>query len=155
VEQLTLAGWVGNLCALGSGLATAWLVVCLRKAAAAPLPLLVLANLLGALAKLPFLDVTTLSPVHWRILLIAGVGPLKGSTGLHQWGVPGGRAIEAIMIPIMEPILNPLWVWLLVGEVPSGWTLVGGTMVVGAVTARGLTLVWHTPRADVKTPRAA
>src|SRR5262245_28791061 len=31
VEQLTLAGWVGNLCALGSGLATAWLVVCLRS----------------------------------------------------------------------------------------------------------------------------
>jgi hypothetical protein len=27
VEQLTFAGWVGNLCALGSGLATAWLVV--------------------------------------------------------------------------------------------------------------------------------
>ena len=34
VEQLTLKGWVGNLCALGSGLATAWLVVCLRKHAA-------------------------------------------------------------------------------------------------------------------------
>jgi drug/metabolite transporter (DMT)-like permease len=59
------------------------------------------------------------------------------------------------MIPIMEPVLNPLWVWLLVGEVPSGWALVGGTMVVGAVTARGLTLVWHTSREDVRTPRAA
>ena len=57
------------------------------------------------------------------------------------------------MIPIIEPVLNPLWVWLLVGEVPSGWALLGGTMVVGAVTARGLTLVWPTPRASLGTPR--
>src|SRR5215468_3152834 len=55
-EQLTLEGWVGNGCALGSGLATAWLVVCLRKQAArSPLPLLVLANLLVAVAGVPFL----------------------------------------------------------------------------------------------------
>jgi drug/metabolite transporter (DMT)-like permease len=155
VEQLTLAGWVGNLCALGSGLATAWLVVCLRKATATPLPILVLANLLVAIAGLPFLDVATLAPVHWGILLVAGVVQLGVSTVLYSRAIPHVRAIEAIMIPIMEPVLNPLWVWLLVGEVPSGWALVGGTMVVGAVTARGLTLVWHTPRADVRTPRAA
>ena len=155
VEQLTFAGWVGNLCALGSGLATAWLVVCLRQAAAAPLPILVLANLLVAIAGLPFLDVATLAPVHWGILLVAGVGQLGVSTVLYGKAMPHVRAIEAIMIPIMEPVLNPLWVWLLVGEVPSGWALVGGTMVVGAVTARGLTLVWHTSREDVRTPRAA
>jgi drug/metabolite transporter (DMT)-like permease len=83
------------------------------------------------------------------------VGQLGVSTVLYGKAIPHVRAIEAIMIPIMEPVLNPLWVWLLVGEVPSGWALVGGTMVVGAVTARGLTLVWHTPRADVRTPRAA
>ena len=155
VEQLTLAGWVGNLCALGSGLATAWLVVCLRQAAAAPLPILVLANLLVAIAGLPFLDVATLAPVHWGLLLVAGVGQLGVSTVLYGKAIPHVRAIEAIMIPIMEPVLNPLWVWLLVGEVPSGWALLGGTMVVGAVTARGLTLVWHTPRADVRTSHAA
>src|SRR5262249_53086758 len=57
-EQLTLAGWVGNGCALGSGLATAWLVICLRKqAATSPLAILVLANPLVAIAGVPFLDV--------------------------------------------------------------------------------------------------
>jgi hypothetical protein len=76
-------------------------------------------------------------------------------TVLYGRAIPHVRAIEAIMIPLIEPVLNPLWVWLLVGEVPSGWALVGGTMVLGAVTARGLTLMWHTPREDVRTPRAA
>jgi drug/metabolite transporter (DMT)-like permease len=152
VEQVTWAGWVGNLCALGSGLATAWLVVCLRKAAA-PLPILVLANLLVAIAGLPFLDVARLAPRHWGLLLVAGVGQLGVSTVLYGKAIPHVRAIEAIVIPIIEPVLNPFWVWLLVGEGPSGWALLGGTMVVGAVTARGLTLVWHTPRASMGTPR--
>jgi drug/metabolite transporter (DMT)-like permease len=154
VEQLTFAGWVGNLCALGSGLATAWLVVCLRKAAAAPLPILVLANLLVAIAGIPFLDVARLAPVHWGILLVAGVGQLGVSTVLYGKAIPHVRAIEAIVIPMIEPVLNPLWVLLLVGEVPSGWALLGGTIVLGAVTTRGLTLVWHTPQEYVGTPRA-
>jgi drug/metabolite transporter (DMT)-like permease len=155
VEQLTFAGWVGNLCALGSGLATAWLVVCLRKAAAAPLPILVFANLLVAIAGVPFLDGARLAPVHWGLLLVAGVAQLGISTVLYGKAIPHVRAIEAILIPIMEPVLNPVWVWLLVGEVPSGWALLGGAIVLGAVTARGLTLVWHTPREHVGTPRVA
>ena len=97
-----------NLCALGSGLATAWLVVCLRKATAAPLPILVLANLLVALAGLPFLEGATLAPVHWGLLLVAGVGQLGISTVLYGRAMPHVRAIEAIMIPSIEPVLNPL-----------------------------------------------
>ena len=55
-EQLTLAGWVGNLCALGSGLDTAWLVVCLRKhAATSPLSMLLLANVLVAVVGVPWM----------------------------------------------------------------------------------------------------
>jgi drug/metabolite transporter (DMT)-like permease len=129
--------------------------VCLRKATAAPLPILVLANLLVAIVGLPFLEGATLAPVHWGLLLVAGVGQLGISTVLYGRAIPHVRAIEAIMIPSIEPVLNPLWVWLLVWEVPSGWALLGGTIVVGAVTARGLTLVWHTPREDVATPPAA
>lgn len=155
VEQLTWTGWVGNLCALGSGLATAWLVVCLRKAAVAPLSILVLANLLVAMAGLPCLEGARFAPGHWGLLLVAGVGQLGISTVLYGKAIPHVRAIEAILIPVIEPVLNPLWVWLLVGEVPSGWALLGGSIVLGAVTARGLTLVWHTPRESEGTSRAA
>ena len=47
-------------------------------------------------------------------------------------------AVELILIPIIEPILSPLLVALAVGELPGGWALVGGTIVVAAVTARAL-----------------
>jgi drug/metabolite transporter (DMT)-like permease len=84
--------------------------------------------------------------VSWGALLVAGVVQLGVSTVLYGKAIPHVRAIEAVLIPIIEPVLNPVWVWLLVGEVPSGWTLLGGAIVLGAVTARGLALVWRTPR---------
>jgi len=155
-EQLTLEGWVGNGCALGSGLATAWLVVCLRKhAATSPLTILWLANVLVAIVGVPFLEAATPDPVSWGLLLVAGVGQLGVPTVLYGKAIPHVRAIEAMLIPIIEPVLNPVWVWLLVGEVPSGWALLGGTIVVGAVTAHGLALVWHTPREREGRPHAA
>ena len=156
VEQLTLEGWVGNLCALGSGLATAWLVVCLRKhAATSPLTILFLANVLVAVAGIPFMGAATSDPVSWGVVLVAGVVQLGVPTVLYGKAIPHVRAIEAILIPVIEPVLNPLWVLLLVGEVPSGWALLGGAIVVGAVTARGLALMWYTPREHAGLPHAA
>jgi drug/metabolite transporter (DMT)-like permease len=155
-EQLTLAGWVGNGCALGSGLATAWLVVCLRKhAATSPLTILWLANVLVAVVGVPFLGAAPPDPGSWGVLLVAGVIQLGVPTVLYGKAIPHVRAIEAMLIPVIEPVLNPLWVWLVVGEVPSGWALLGGTIVVGAVTGHGLALVWHTPRAREERPHAA
>ena len=155
-EQLTLEGWVGNGCALGSGLATAWLVVCLRKhAATSPLTILWLANVLVAVVGVPFLGAAPPDPGSWGVLLVAGVIQLGGPTVLYGKAIPHVRAIETMLIPVIEPVLNPLWVWLVVGEVPSGWALLGGTIIVGAVTGHGLALVWPTPREREERPHAA
>ena len=155
-EQLTPEGWVGNLCALGSGLALAWLVVCLRKhAATSPLTILLFANVLVTVAGAPFMFTTMPDPVSWGALLVAGVVQLGVSTVLYGKAIPHVRAIEAVLIPVIEPVLNPVWVWLLVGEMPSGWALLGGAIVVGAVTARGLALVWNTPREHAGMPHVA
>jgi drug/metabolite transporter (DMT)-like permease len=86
---------------------------------------------------------------------VAGVVQLGVPTMLYGKAIPHVRAMEAMLIPVIEPVLNPVWVWLVVGEVPSGWALLGGTIVVGAVTAHGLALVWHTPREREERRHAA
>jgi drug/metabolite transporter (DMT)-like permease len=45
-------------------------------------------------------------------------------------------ALEAVLIPVLEPLLSPVWVLLFIGEKPSALALVGGALVLSAVTLR-------------------
>ena len=45
----------------------------------------------------------------------------------------GVRSLDAGIIGYVEPVLNPVWVFLFIGERPSGWALVGGTVIIASV----------------------
>lgn len=47
-------------------------------------------------------------------------------------------AAEVTLFLLLELALGPAWVWLFVGEVPTQWTLVGGGLVIAAVTIRAI-----------------
>ena len=47
-------------------------------------------------------------------------------------------AIDVMLVPVIEPILSPLWVAIAFDEWPGNWALVSGAIVVGAVTMRGV-----------------
>ena len=68
---------------------------------------------------------------------------------LYTIAIKRVTALEATLIPFLEPILNPLWVMLLVGELPGRWALVGGALVIGAVLVRGVVML---RRPTVPTP---
>jgi drug/metabolite transporter (DMT)-like permease len=42
---------------------------------------------------------------------------------------------------MIEPVLNPVWVMLALGERPGPWAIVGGALVLGAVLVRGIVMV--------------
>jgi drug/metabolite transporter (DMT)-like permease len=44
-------------------------------------------------------------------------------------------------VPIIEPLLNPLWVFLLLEERPGPWALIGGAVVLASVTVRSVMVV--------------
>ena len=46
-------------------------------------------------------------------------------------------ALEASLILLIEPVLNPVWAWLFQGERPGPWALVGGAIILGATTLKG------------------
>src|SRR3989449_10686247 len=48
----------------------------------------------------------------------------------------GVRSLDAGIIGYVEPVLNPIWVFLFLGERPSGWAIIGGAIIVASV-------IWH------------
>ena len=50
----------------------------------------------------------------------------------------GVRSLDAGIIGYIEPVLNPIWVFLFLGERPSNWALLGGAIIVAAVVGHML-----------------
>ena len=55
---------------------------------------------------------------------------------LYSKAIKHVTAMEAILIPIIEPLLNPVWVLLMLGEAPGPLALIGGLIVLAAITVR-------------------
>jgi len=53
-------------------------------------------------------------------------------------------ALEASLLMLAEPVLNPVWAWLLHDERPSRWALAGGALILAATT---LNTWWQSRRA--------
>ena len=45
-------------------------------------------------------------------------------------------ALDASLLLLLEPVLNPIWTWLVRGERPGVWTVVGGAVIVAAAAAK-------------------
>ncbi|MES2696239.1 MAG: EamA family transporter, partial [Verrucomicrobiota bacterium] len=82
-----------------------------------------------------------LSPAGWGALLILGIVQHGASYWLYVRAIKHVTALEAVLIPVMEPILNPLWVLLAMHEKPAPLALVGGAIVLTAVTLRAASSV--------------
>ncbi|MGQ9779616.1 MAG: DMT family transporter [Bacillota bacterium] len=140
LDELSLAGWVGNGLAVLAGMATATLVLLLRKQkdTSTNNETVLLGNLLTALIGLPFCFLGGPAPGlnGWLALLFLGVFQLGLSYAFYTWAIKHVTALEAILVPIIEPVLNPVWVFLRLGERPGPWALVGGAVVITTVTLR-------------------
>jgi drug/metabolite transporter (DMT)-like permease len=97
---------------------------------------LFLGNLLTALVGLPFALHSLPDAKGWLGLILLGVFQLGFSYILFAEAMKHVTALEGILIPVLEPILNPIWVFLLLKESPGRWAVVGGTVVLVSVTAR-------------------
>jgi drug/metabolite transporter (DMT)-like permease len=137
LDDLTAGGFWGNVCAISSGVTFACLVLFMRKQKNdSPLESIFLGNILTALVGLPFMFKAMPSASSWVGLILSGVLQLGLSHVLYSAAIKHVAALEAILISFIEPILNPLWVLLIMGEAPGPWALVGGFIVLASVTIR-------------------
>lgn len=138
-DDFTPAGLTGNIAALASGVSFALMTLLLRRQRdASPGSALLLGNILTAVIGLPFAIGHPLTPGGAGALLILGIVQLGIPYILYSIAIRRVTALEAILIPMLEPVLNPLWVVLGHGEVPGPWSLAGGALVIGTVLVRGL-----------------
>jgi drug/metabolite transporter (DMT)-like permease len=130
----------GVMIALLSGLLFSIYMVSLRFLKAVnPGTLTFLNNLACCLILLPFVgSELSLSLKEGWIVAVMGVVQLGIPYWLFSKGLEQISVQEASLIVLIEPVLNPIWVALIVGELPSGATLIGGLCIVGGLGFRYL-----------------
>jgi drug/metabolite transporter (DMT)-like permease len=64
--------------------------------------------------------------------------------------VRGISALEGTLLLMLEPILNPIWVMLALGEQPGKYAILGGAIVLGTVAWRAVRS-WRAPLRPVQT----
>ncbi|HZE69434.1 MAG TPA: DMT family transporter [Pyrinomonadaceae bacterium] len=129
----------GNLLALASGLCFALYVLLLRHSKSRAVnraSSVIYGNLLVVLIAAPtgiaaLPQMTThdaLSVVYLGVVQI-GVAYTLFTVAMAR----GVRSLDAGIIGYIEPVLNPIWVFLAIGERPSNWALGGGSIIILAV----------------------
>jgi drug/metabolite transporter (DMT)-like permease len=138
LDRLALSGLTGNLLAVGSGFSFALQLIFLRRQKGdSPLESILLGNAIAAAVGLPFAVRFALEPQAWPGIVLMGLFLLSLPFLLYVYALRRITAVEAVLVKGLEPILGPLWVYLLIGESPGRWALAGGAIVFLAITARG------------------
>ena len=139
-DELRLTSVVGNLVGVLSGVSFAVMAILMRKQKdSSAVESIILGNLLAFLIGLPAIVTAPALPVSgWLMLVVLGVVQLGLSYRFYARAIRHVTALEAVLIPVVEPVFNPLWVLLFVGERPGPLALVGGVIVLGAVTLRAV-----------------
>jgi drug/metabolite transporter (DMT)-like permease len=144
LDDLTTGGLWGNVCAIASGVTFACFVLFMRKQKNdSPLESVFLGNILTALIGFPFMFEAMPSASSWVGLILAGVLQLGLSQVLYAAAIKHVAALEAVLIAVVEPVLNPVWVLLVMGEAPGPWALLGGFVVLVSVTIRYVVGQYH------------
>jgi len=103
----------------------------------------VLGNVLACLFCLPAAlstgampAVSAARPLDWAILVYLGVFQIGLAYFFLTRALEKVPAFEASLLLLLEPVLNPIWSWLLHGERPSPWTFAGGGVILAATAVK-------------------
>jgi drug/metabolite transporter (DMT)-like permease len=149
--DLSRTGYLGNLLAVFSGICMALMLITLRlQKEGSPTETILLGNLIAAGVGLPAIIFggQSYNIQEISILLFLGVFQLGLPFIIVTLAIKQLRAIETILIQTLEPILNPMWVYLVIGERPSPYALLGAVVVTTAVTINAFLTTRRANRED-------
>ena len=138
--------FLGNVLAALSGLTWAFTMLGLRwistRAGADPgaaQSVVVAGNLMAFLVCLPMaLPIAGGSLGDWAIIGYLGIFQIGVAYIFVSAAIREISALEASILLLVEPAFNPVWSWLVHGETPGTWSLVGGGVILLATTVKAI-----------------
>ena len=140
--------WLGPACGLLSGAAFGALILVLEKidraagpGGANPFAIVLCNNGGAALLLLPICLKTGVLVIRpWQLGLVAATGAVQLAIPyvLFQLALRRVRPVDASLLILLEPVLNPLWVALATSEKPDAFTLAGGVAILVAMVVEAV-----------------
>ena len=130
---------IGILCGLASAVSFAGVVMFLRALRREDSAWLVSVNhLVTAALLIPFVITLGTFPtgIQWPLLIGFGFLQMALPYTLFARGLRSVSSLEASAIALLEPVLTPLWAYLVRGEVPAWWTIAGAALILLGLVIR-------------------
>lgn len=128
----------GNVAAFASGLFFALMFLFTRmQKDGSPLQSLLLSHGFAAVLALglaAFQPLPVPGPASVAAIVALGVVQIGLANVFFSYGIKRVNAVTANLLAVIEPVFNPVWVFLLLGETPGWPTLAGGALIVASVT---------------------
>jgi len=138
-EDLSLKQKWGNVLAIFSGLGFAGLTLFMRKEKNAnPIDCVLLGNLITFAICFPFYNEgITMEVTPWLAIIFLGFVQLGLAYILFSTAIKHVNALDAIIYPVIEPLMNPILTFMFLGELMSETAFIGGFLVITGVIGRG------------------
>lgn len=140
ITDMDAGQMTGNILALLSGVAFAAFLIGMRKNGEKfQNSTVILGNIVIVFVCLFSFDATAMfSAESMYMTIYLGVFQIGLAYFLFNLGLKRVYAIEASLISMIEPVLNPIWVFIWYGESPSHWTMIGGTVILFGILLKTL-----------------
>lgn len=138
VGEINPGQFEGNLAALFSGIAFAAFFLGMKKNDIKhQQSSIFFGNVLVSLISFPFLfSIRTIPFSDIWMLTFLGVFQIAIAYAFFASGLKRIYAVEASIISMIEPVLNPVWVIIGYGEIPSVTAIIGGLIIISVITIR-------------------
>ncbi len=138
-DQLSTNGLYGNILAVLSGITMAFMTVALRaQKEGTPAESILIAQLAAAAFGFPVVLRESWTLQNTLIIVFLGVFQIGVAFILFTTAIKHLPAIQATLISTLEPVLNPVWVLLFVGEEPGLFAMFGAVVVLGGIAINAI-----------------
>jgi drug/metabolite transporter (DMT)-like permease len=94
-------------------------------------------NIIVVVFLLPSMfDVKSITTSDFSMLAFLGIFQIGVAYAIFSYGLKRVYAVEASLISMIEPVLNPVWVLIWYGEIPSFFAIIGGIIILVAIASR-------------------